>query len=338
MLEEGYENERVLFERELLKQDVEIYRVELERAKGNYNNGYDDRVQVEPSPLLLPPAAPPKEEQSSLLSTVIDKFLADLTRNGSASSTTIVDYGNICGLFKTIIGDKEVKSITRDDLRNYHTTLKKLPKHHNKKLKYRGKSINEILAMKETDTLSENTIIRYVTCIKGLLQWAVRERMLDNNPADILTLRKSKTRKASEERKAFDKEDLSRLVTGLVKAGEKGDLQNRPERFWVPLIGLYSGMRVNEICQLHIQDVQQDEKTGIWYFNIEATKEDDKSVKTAAGFRHIPVHTTLIDLGFLAFFEKMQASGEPRLWMNLSKTTRGYHKNFANWFLGVCRT
>jgi hypothetical protein len=47
----------------------------------------------------------------------------------------------------------------------------------------------------------------------------------------------------------------------LVRA-EPGSLIIRDERFWLPLIAVFSGMRQEEICQLHVEDVRQAD--GIW--------------------------------------------------------------------------
>jgi hypothetical protein len=38
---------------------------------------------------------------------------------------------------------------------------------------------------------------------------------------------------------------------------------------WLPLIGLYTGARINEICQLNpSEDIKQDSATGIHYFHF----------------------------------------------------------------------
>jgi integrase len=58
------------------------------------------------------------------------------------------------------------------------------------------------------------------------------------------------------------------------------------------LIGLFSGMRLGEICSLDVRDVK--ERDGVTYFDIVAAKSE-------AGVRCVPVHSRLIDLGFLDY-------------------------------------
>jgi integrase len=84
-------------------------------------------------------------------------------------------------------------------------------------------------------------------------------------------------------------------------------------RFWLPMIGLFSGGRVNEICQLNPQhDVVQDENSGIWFFNL--TNEESgagvkKSHKNDGSKRRVPIHSKLIECGFLEYFERIKAMG-----------------------------
>lgn len=74
-------------------------------------------------------------------------------------------------------------------------------------------------------------------------------------------------------------------------------------------IGLFTGARVNEICQINPQtDIQQDADTGIWYFLMtDETEGDDrieKTIKTKTT-RQTPIHSTLLDLGFLDYVRRL---------------------------------
>ena len=61
---------------------------------------------------------------------------------------------------------------------------------------------------------------------------------------------------------------------------------------WVPLIGLFSGMRLGEICGLRTTDVQLESDT--YFFNVAESGEDDRRLKTAAATRRVPVHSELM--------------------------------------------
>lgn len=67
-------------------------------------------------------------------------------------------------------------------------------------------------------------------------------------------------------------------------------------------MGLYTGARLNEICQLQFDDIQEED--GIKFISI--NENDGKHVKTKAGIRKIPIHQELIKLGFWEFVNLMQ--------------------------------
>lgn len=71
------------------------------------------------------------------------------------------------------------------------------------------------------------------------------------NYAEGLTI--TRKGKESEERAAYSTEDLMKLVRSPLT----GFRETKPERFWIPLLGLYTGARLNELCQLHLEDVKE---------------------------------------------------------------------------------
>ena len=77
---------------------------------------------------------------------------------------------------------------------------------------------------------------------------------------------------------------------------------------WVTLVGLFSGMRLEEICQLRTSDVKNE--AGVWFFDI-------LKAKTEAGIRRVPVHSKLIAAGILDL-----AEGQGQLWPELKPSGR----------------
>lgn len=64
-----------------------------------------------------------------------------------------------------------------------------------------------------------------------------------------------------------------------------------PSRFWCPWIALYSGMRLEEICQLHLSDIRKINGVYCFSINEENTQSSfSKHVKSAAGIRNVPIH------------------------------------------------
>jgi integrase len=129
------------------------------------------------------------------------------------------------------------------------------------------------------------------------------------------------TRNPYEERSVYDPEELQRILDNL--RWEEG----QPDRLWVPLIGLLQGMRLNEICQLHVDDVSLD---GIPSISI--NDEAGKQVKNSDSYRRIPIHPKLIELGFQDYVQKVKATDKTRLFWLLKPHRGAYSHYTGKWF------
>lgn len=70
-------------------------------------------------------------------------------------------------------------------------------------------------------------------------------------------------------------------------------------------MGLFTGGRISELCQLDVADIQQHQ--GVWGISINA--DGKKSLKTLAARRLIPIHQTLLACGFLDYVNDAKAHG-----------------------------
>ena len=98
-------------------------------------------------------------------------------------------------------------------------------------------------------------------------------------------------------------------------------------------------MRLEEICQLHCEDIY--EENGIWIFDITTESSDglnDKFLKTKNAIRQIPIHDKLIELGLLDYLDTI-CSKSPRLFPLLNKTekTFKYGKQVGNQFSALVK-
>ncbi|MDV3514681.1 site-specific integrase [Stenotrophomonas sp. C1657] len=147
---------------------------------------------------------------------------------------------------------------------------------------------------------------------------------------------------ASSPMKAFRKikEDHTIDPDKAIRLFEDEDLQNifnpatfipwakKPHHWWAPMIGLYTGARVNEVCQLKLIDIIMER--GVWCMAFRKTIDKDlaadpkkqrhsrQSMKGAGCMRIIPIAQPLLDAGFLDFVEDMKATGHCRLFPLLS--------------------
>lgn len=168
----------------------------------------------------------------------------------------------------------------------------------------RGLPLLEQLSVAEEhglDLLSSSSVSKYMTYFKALFEWARRNRMVSENVFDGIVVRKDKRSKKKNRRDMFSKDEIAVILKEL-EANESGKIKNTSQ-YWGALIAIYTGARRNEIGALMVDDVKQDEESGIWYFDITDEEEEGKDLKTEAARRIVPVHSKLIELGFMEFLE-----------------------------------
>jgi len=307
--------------RELLKREIEICKVEGERLSGNYRNDYDvSRLYAPQVTAQAEPTETPKAE-GLLLSQVIAVYIQEHTITAKKwTEKTEQENSSILAVFLELIGDKTINDITRQDLLHARRELIKVPSNPKKGKDREGKSLKELIAMK-LPPMSASTANKYLVRLASFYKWSHRNEYAAKNPSEGLTLGKQKGR-ASKLRDTYETADIQRMFQALEYDTKE------PEKFWIPLIGLYSGMRLNEACQMHLTDIKNLD--GVPCFDV--NDEGDKKVKTEASVRIVPVHPVLIELGFLEYVKTVQARGTVQLWPNLKKKRDGYAQDFGKWF------
>lgn len=156
----------------------------------------------------------------------------------------------------------------------------------------------------------------------------MREGYCARNPFDGMRVRQR--RKQSEERSAFNSEDLKLLFSKQTYALPTS---NKPDQYWLPLLGLYTGARLSELCQLYVDDVVS--VNGIDCLHIRADKPDQR-LKTPSSERLIPLHSKLKQLGFLEYVERLRTTQPGRVFPRLSRHKKhGYGAGASKWFARV---
>jgi integrase len=277
-------------------------------------------VDPMPEPCLLSP----KPSAGTLrLSKLITQYTED--RQHAWTPKSKMENNGSCRLILDLLGDIEVSSIDRLVVRDLRGKLLMLPSNIYK-LFPKQTALQVLNMMKDSpqadvSPMSITTVNKHVSRFSSLLKHCIKEGYITVNPAVGLKVRQK--RRTDEERKAYSVDDIQRVVANLPTD------ENKPERYWIPLIGMYSGLRLDEACQLYTEDVK--EVDGVWCFDVNDNL--DKKVKTESSKRTIPVHPELIRLGILAHVNKMQQEGQPRLWMNLHwRKEDGYGNSLGKWF------
>ena len=303
--------------REIHKALIKVMKIEVQSIQGNYNNEDDRWFQTHDHPNAGDDAA----GKAILLPDLIKDYVEECVLRKRWDEKTQAENQSILNVFLEIVGEVDVSSITRQKMTEVFQSIQRLPANRNKRVAYRGKSIRELLEMDIPAPMSTITVNKYMNRISSLFKWAVQQGFMDRNPAVGLSVKQMK--KASEYREVYTNEELKKLEESV-----QGFQEDNPERYWIPLIAMYSGMRLNEICQLYLEDLRKVD--GIPCFHING--KGDRKLKNPSADRMVPVHPALQDLGFLECIEKIRKQEAERLWPNLKKGRDGYGQAFSKWF------
>jgi integrase len=142
---------------------------------------------------------------------------------------------------------------------------------------------------------------------------------------------KVRGRKVPEEaRLPYDTTDLQRIFSRPVYTEAYRPLGGGGEAaYWLPLLGLFTGARLEELGQARVVDVKEAE--GIHFLDISDAGEG-KSVKTASSRRRVPIHPELERLGFLDYVEERKRAKDARLFPILKQNSYGrWTPNWSKW-------
>ena len=240
------------------------------------------------------------------LSETCELYLKEKEGGANMNPKTEKDRRNSLSLLVEYLGgDFDVGRFNRALMIDLRTNLLKKYPLHRKKL-YPGMALKDVLKLKDVKAyISETTMTRYLEFWNGFFNWAVQADYMTKNPATGLSDR-SEFYDVRELRPPFTIPELNSIFTMIA------DLPNRPRfmpklypmRYWVNLLALYQGMRLNEICQLYLDDIVMEE--GLPCIKIRPDKERKQKVKNKSSIRTIPIHSTILRLGFIGYCQKIR--------------------------------
>ena len=292
-----------------------MYEVPLFVSLANENNGHANELKVQKKEV--------QELSKIKCSELIDLYIKTKIRDGEWIKEIIPDIKSRLSYLVDILNDMYIQDVTREDMRRLRETLKMLPPNRSRKKEYRDKTIAQLIKQKHPQVLSVKTINIVVEAISSLFEWCIREKILDFNPAKRLQVKDD--RLEIDLRESFSVEDLAKIFSHPIFSQKKF---KNPAFYWVPIIALYTGMRLEEICQLYCADIYQIE--GIYVFDVNDKPNSngvrDKRLKTKNAHRIIPMHKMLVDFGFIYYKNSIEKKHErlfPLLKKNGSVTKYG---------------
>ena len=274
-----------------------------------------------------------------LLSSNIKTFI-DRKKVEGKSIKEIGSDNKILEEFVEIVGDFDFSRVTKKEVSYYIDVQTKLPPNRKKSQKYRDLTIKQVmeLNLSQKETQTPQNINKRLSKLSVFGNWGVRQGLLLTNPFSGM---KSLVKKQPNRRQPFTTDDLKKILKpetylnwtiNFEHPYKIHKVNNKLPYYWVFLLGIFSGMRTNEMCQLRLSDLNKVDK--IWFMFVEDS--ENTKVKTESSIRKIPLHPQLIELGFIDYVGNLRKKKKTRVFWELredrdgfaSKVSRHYNEKF----------
>lgn len=336
---------------------VTAMRIAREQLYRMHRSNYEKHPELErfPAPLANPspssdvlPSPGVKLSKEEKLSFYVNSWVTSKLENKEwRNESDAKQQKTWASRFIELVGDRQPSNYAKADARIFRDALQEIPPLFSGKKEYAGLGFKdavakatklraEIRALRATGEkiplppaiaiANRNKILGYLAAL-----WNWLDTECDHVIRDPFTPLKIKDTNKQKKRTPFRPEELTAIYNAPLYRGCKAEnawltggdqlLRDRGV-FWLPLIGLFTGARSNEIIQLQVSDLKY--AGGIFHFDMAYADDDEedegetdfythegpeKSFKTSAAIRRIPVHSELVRVGLEEFWKSRVSVG-----------------------------
>ena len=340
-------------------EDVELYKtiapVETERDRAIREKREEELHQATLKAIAAPPhfTAPARTINPKLLSEYFDDYAkyqnkskgendkVDRKEGKGWQSDTARNKENPQRKFIFKYCDKPAAAFTWEDAERVIEIMEVMPKNFENPSHsqiFKGLTIEMLLdvdvdtSMYKYETRATSTIYVNIGTFRAFLNWVAKKQKVKELRDAIETLDEARKEMNIESKKRhFEPEELKTLFEDNNPADEnyvKGFISKRvidPNlKYWLPLLALYTGATLAELCQLHLSDVYQHKAfDGSEHWIIDFNKSENKRLKNKFRARLIPVSKVLINLGFIDHVQSLSLTGEIELFPTAKRSSGG---------------
>ena len=277
--------------------------------------------------------------QSIPISKGIELFLEEKPKD--IRTKTYWEIETSLNLMVKGLGDIEMGRINQEMGTTLKSQLRKLPKNSSKLPQYKDKDFHELVKMGVKDTISDTTLNKHLTHLSSFMDWSKRHGYSNLNPFQGLKIKRNVS--ARDAIDPFSEQELKVLFFKHTYLDQTNIENKKYAYYWVPLISLFSGMRLNEICSLYIDNVREisgNHREKRWCFDIlEELNRPQKKLKNLSSRRVVPIHQTLLNLGLIDFITLLKSVKYPnrewkekRLFEELPFGEGSFARNVSRWW------
>ncbi|GCE90882.1 phage integrase [Komagataeibacter diospyri] len=244
----------------------------------------------------------PKEPQKSpLFSEASEAFIIASSKDWKDSDFRA--YRSSIKRFLECCGDKEIRLYGGQDAGHFKELMEKLPENYGRNTKD-TRTVPQLVKeadKKKSKRISGKSVKNHFSKMSSIWRYYLLRDLVDKN----IFIGWNFDTKQKVKRVRWSDEYLEKLINASF---DISTTISKETYAYIVGVGSYSGMRLEEICRIRIEDIQ--DIRGIPCIIIqehEGTKKEPWTAwnpKSEAGARVVPIARKLIDAGFLDFVEK----------------------------------
>lgn len=293
------------------------------------------------------------KQPGALASTLVEDHMQNrLAVDGITHQVANQERGTIAR-FLEVVGDRPMDSYGRADVSRFISKLRRMPAVYGRSPADAELTVDQLIARADASNgprLSDKTVKRHVSALSRFLQFAVDEGHVSaTQKQDAIHAHRFRVKgNAADKRDAWTSDELVKLFGSPVWTGchpvfrsQPGEQIIRDARFWLPLLALYHGARLEEFADLYRRDLRLDRVT--WAIDLQESQVMDEGaeaarrrrLKNSNSARTVPLHPELIRLGFLEYVERVAPRPDMPLFPDLEPQGADGKRGprFTRWFV-----
>lgn len=325
---------------------IAVYRIEMARLGGDFSDNPKDTLF---SGLESDEALELSKVQriSETVASAMAKFWDRKISLEPKAPKTLAKYKAYSDVVVQFFGpDTPMRSISRDKCHQFRDLIARLPPNYTKTKDAppAGATLEDVVAYadrKNLERIAYATQELYLARMITFFNWAKLEGITPQLEVSDIKPRGKAPEKASL-RQSFTAPQLTAIFSAPIFTGCKDDERGfrtagpniiKRSRYWLPLIGLCAGMRESEILKLTASNIKFT-ATGTAFIDLSKAIGKNKFSR-----REVPIHSLLIEAGFLKFVEEKRTLPDDTLFPEVPIGSDGtktsvFSKRFATFLRG----
>ena len=244
---------------------------------------------------------------------------------GTGDLTLQKDYTCLEAIFD-LIDKKYVENLTAKDCDFISQKIYYIPKNWKKTDLYKKKKLKNCLTEDITEkNISTTTVKKYLRSFKEFLTYAQRKGYVSLALNVQLEIPSRETRESYD---PFTKAELKKIFNPETYPYRQDE--QFAFRYFIPLMALFSGARLNELCQLYLDDIKKEGKI---YYMLFTDERKDQHIKNKSSKRIVPIHPKVMEMGFEEYYMSVRAKRKDRLFYQLSYSDANHYTDkMSKWF------